>query len=401
MHKNVRSIGLDVHAESIVMAVADPGQTPAQVCKSIPYDLPRLLKELRQLGARATLSVCYEAGPTGLGVQRFLQQQQIDCIVVAPSLVPVQSGSRVKTDRRDACKLAHFLRSGDLTPIWIPDAQTEALRDLERAREDARLALRRARQQLLKFLLRHDCRYTEGVSHGTQTHWRWIRRQRFELEPLNRVLADYVRAVEQSQERMQQLTQDLAELVEGWALAELVKNLQAFLGVQLVTAVGLAAEIGNFQRFEKAGPFMAFVGLVPSEHSSGGSRKQGGITKTGNRHVRRRLIEAAWHDYNAQPGVSQALAQRREGVPEEIVTIAEKARRRLMRKAFRMRAGKKSPNKIATALARELAGFVWAAARESTCVPALETQPRPRPSARAQGGQSLCRKKRKAAPVVG
>jgi transposase len=396
MLKNVRCVGLDVHADSIVIAVADADAKPAEVWKVIPYDLPGLLTQLRRLGSLCTLKVCYEAGPTGFGLQRFLQQQQIDCIVVAPSLVPVQSGSRVKTDRRDARKLAHFLRSGDLTPIWVPDEQTEALRDLERAREDARLAERRARQQLLKFLLRHGCRFTEGVSHWTQTHWRWIRRQRFEQESLNRVLADYIHAAEQATQRMRRLTSDIAELVEGWVLQPLLKNLQAFLGFQLVTAVGIAAEIGNFERFQKARSFMAFVGLVPSEHSSGGSRRQGGITKTGNRHVRRLLVEAAWHYYDARPGVSQALAKRREGVPPEIVVIAEKARLRLRRKAYKMRAARKSPNKIVTALARELAGFVWAAARAASGPTGFtqESAATPKTQGRSRGDRRLREKLR-------
>ena len=308
MNTNVRYVGLDVHAESIVIAVADAGEAPAQIWKAIPYDLPRLLKEFKQLARLSNLKVCYEAGPTGFGLQRFLAEHAVACLVVAPSLVPVQNGSRIKTDRRDARKLAHFLRSGDLTPIWIPDEPTEAIRDLERAREDARLAERRARQQLLKFLLRHGRRFTEGKHHWTQIHWRWIRRQRFAHEALQRVLEDYILAVQQARERVQRLTTDMAQLVEDWALAPLVKHLQAFLGVQLVTAVGVAAEIGHFERFETAGKFRAFVGLVPSEHSSGGARRQGGITKTGNRHVRRLLIEAAWHYADANPGVSAALA---------------------------------------------------------------------------------------------
>lgn len=389
MNMNVRYVGLDVHAESIVIAVADAGEVPAAMWKAIPYDLPRLLKELKQLGRLSNLKVCYEAGPTGFGLERFLAGQGVECVVVAPSLVPVQSGSRVKTDRRDARKLAHFLRSGDLTPIWIPDEHTEAIRDLERARDDARLAERRARQQLLKFLLRHGRRFTEGKHHWTQIHWRWIQRQRFEHEALQRVLEDYILAVRQAGERVQRLTGDIAQLVEGWALAPLVKHLQAFLGVQLVTAVGLAAEIGNFERFEEAGKFMAFVGLVPSEHSSGGSRRQGGITKTGNRHVRRLLIEAAWHYHDANPGVSAALAKRREGVPPEVVAIAEKARLRLRRKAYKLRQAHKTPNKIVTALARELAGFLWAAALASDAAASPQAPERPAPARRPRTRRPL------------
>ena len=170
MLKNVRFIGLDVHAESIVIAVANSGDAPAEFLKTISYDCSRLLTELRKLAKDSDLRVCYEAGPTGFGLQRFLTEKRIDCMMVAPSLVPVQTGSRVKTDRRDARRLAHFLRSGDLTPVWVPDEQTEALRDLERAREDARLAERSARQQLLKFLLRHGRRFTAGKTHWTQIH---------------------------------------------------------------------------------------------------------------------------------------------------------------------------------------------------------------------------------------
>lgn len=279
----------------------------------------------------------------------------------------MRSGERIKTDRRDACKLAHFLRSGDLTPIWIPDEHTEAIRDLERSREDARLAERTARQQLLKFLLRHDRKFTEGKSHWTGVHWRWIRKQTFDQPALNDVLEDDVQAAQQATQRVQRLTDEIASQVEDRALAPLVTNLMAFLGVKFVTASAISAEIGNFARFEKAGSFMAFTGLVPSEHSSGGSRKQGGITKTDNRHVRRLLVEAAWHYYDARPGVSADLQKRRAGVPQEVVDIAEKARQRLRKKAARLRAAHKPPNKITTALARELAGFLWAAAQATYC----------------------------------
>lgn len=366
MRNKVRFLGLDVHKDSITLAVAEQAGEP-KVLKQIPNEPGRVLKELRQLGKGCELKVCYEAGPLGFGLQRELTSNKIDCIIVAPSLIPVRSGERIKTDRRDACKLAHFLRSGDLTPIWIPDEQTEAIRDLERSREDARLAERTARQQLLKFLLRHDRKFTEGKSHWTGIHWTWVRKQRFEQPALNAVLEDYVQAAQQATERVNRLTAEIATQVEVWVLAPLVTNLMAFLGVKLVTATAISAEIGNFQRFEKASSLMAFTGLVPTEHSSGGSRKQGGITKTGNRHVRRLLVEAAWHYYDARPGVSSDLQKRRAGVPPEVVAIAEKARLRLRKKASQMRAAHKPPNKITTALARELAGFLWAAAQATHC----------------------------------
>jgi len=359
---NVRYVGLDVHKEFVVIAVADSGTAPAEVLQRVEFSAPRVLAALRKLGSLSWLKVCYEAGPTGYGLQRFLRHAGVDCLVVAPALVPQVQGTRVKTDRRDARKLAHFLRSGDLVSVWVPDQRSEALRDLERARDDARLAERRIKQQLLKFLLRHGRLFTEGRELWTKTHWNWIRRQDFEHESQQRVLADAIHTAEQAQQRLARLDEDLAECVTGWRLAPLVKNLQAFRGIQLLTAIGLAAEIGDFQRFPTAGKFMAFVGLVPSENSSGQSRRQGGITKTGNAHVRRLLIEAAWQYVGAPATISPALAKRREGVPEEVVAIANRALRRLRKKAYALTVRKKSGTKIATAVARELAGFVWAAA---------------------------------------
>jgi transposase len=361
----LRFVGLDVHKDSIVIAVAESGQAPAAILKCIEWSPPRLLAELRKLGPVAQLQVCYEAGPTGYGLQRFLADAQIDCRVVAPALVPKSPGARIKTDRRDARKLAHFLRSGDLTCVWVPDPQTEALRDLERARDAARLAERRIKQQLLKFLLRNGRRFTEGKEHWTKTHWNWVRRQPFEQEAQRRVLADALQAAHDVQARVARLTQDLADCVSGWALADVVRNLQAFRGIQELTAVGIVAEIGDFRRFRRASQFMAFTGLVPWESSSGQTRRQGGITKTGNRHVRRLLIEAAWQYYQAPAQASARLRQRREGVPEAVVEIADRAQRRLRRKSLKLQLRKKSATQIVTALARELAGFVWAAALAS------------------------------------
>jgi transposase len=358
----LRFIGLDVHKDSTVIAIADAGSAPAVILKRIPAAKDRVLTELKRLGAIDELQVCYEAGPTGFGLARFLQQAGIDCLVVAPSLVPKTSGCRVKTDRRDARKLAHFLRSGDLTAVWIPDEHTEALRDLERARDDARLAERRAKQQLLKFLLRQDRRFLEGKEHWTRIHWAWIRRQQFHHEAHQRLFADALQTIEQAQARVTRLDQDIAECLDGWALAPLVKHLQAFRGVAQLTAVGLAAEVGDFRRFSKAGQFMAYVGLVPSESSSGQSRHQGGLTRTGNRHLRRLLVEAAWQYYRAPAVASAALMKRREGVPQDVVTITEQALRRLRKTSHKMQLRQKPAAKIAAALARELAGFVWSAA---------------------------------------
>jgi len=362
----LRYVGLDVHKDLIVVAVADSGSSPAKLLVQLEWSESRLLTELRKLGPLENLRVCYEAGPTGYGLQRYLAAAKVNCVVIAPALVPQMQGCHIKTDRRDACKLAHFLRSGDLTTIWVPDEQTEALRDLVRARDDARLAERRIRQQLLKFLLRQGRRCPEGMNHWTQAHWTWIRQQQFSSEAQTRVLADAIQTAESAASRIQRLDEDLAECVEGWRSAPLVKNLQAFRGIKLVTAVGLAAEIGDFGRFPRASKLMAFVGLVPRENSSGQTRRQGGLTKAGNHHVRRLLIEAAWQYIGAPLILSQYLVRRREGVPEAVVTIADRALRRLRTKAHKLSLRKKSSTKIAGAVARELAGFVWAAARATT-----------------------------------
>jgi len=379
MQSTVRFVGLDVHKDTIVMAVAEAGVQPAEVYATGANDPPAVLSRLRKLGPLWSLLVCYEAGPTGYELYRFLNAAGVLCHVVAPSLVPTQNGNRVKTDRRDARRLAHFLRSGDLTAVWVPDEDTEALRDLSRSRDDAKRAERTARHQLSKFLLRKGCRF-EGKSHWTLTHWRWIKQQTFSQEAAGRVLTDYIRATEQATERVRHLTADIATLVTDWALAPLVKNLQAFRGVQLVTAAGLAAEVGDFHRFATAGQFMSFMGLVPSEQSSGSKRRQGGITKSGNQHARRLLIEAGWHYYRTPLRVSATLQARREGVPQAVIDIADKALQRLGDKSYHMKQGTKAPNKIVTALARELAGFLWAAARLSTIPPGVRFPPGSRPA---------------------
>jgi transposase len=401
---NLRYVGLDVHKDSVLMAVADVGSAPASVFGRLPWSESRVLAELRKLGPLDGLRVCYEAGPTGYGLQRFLAAAGVDCVVVAPALVPQAQGSRVKTDRRDARKLAHFLRSGDLVTVWIPDAQTEAVRDLERARDDARMAARRIKQQLLKFLLRHGRRYTEGVEHWTRTHWEWVRRQKFDHEAQDRVLADAIHTAEQADARVARLDEDLAQCLAGWSLAPLVKNLQAFRGVKQLTAVAFAAEIGDFRRFPTASKFMAYVGLVPSESSSGQTRRQGGLTRTGNRHVRRLLVEAAWHYCGARATVSAALAHRREGVPEEVVAIADRALRRLRKKARALTERRKPATKIAAALARELAGFLWAAAQATAgnaSRPSVAARPPGAKSSTARSSGVVPRKRSAAAGVPG
>jgi transposase len=360
--KKLFYIGLDVHRDTIVIAVARSGREPAMQLATIAHDSVALIKLLDDLGPRGQLRVCYEAGPTGYGLSRRLNESGICCVVVAPSLVPVQRGCRVKTDRRDAVKLAHFLRSGDLVEVSVPAAQNEAMRDLERAREGAVKAQRVARHQLSKFLLRHG-RVWSGASHWTCAHCRWIQQQEFAEEAQRRVRNDYQLAVEQATERIDRLTRDIEDLVEQWVLGPLVKALQALRGVQLVTATVLAAEIGDFARFSSPRQLMAYLGLVPSEHSSGASRRQGKITRAGNQHARWILIEAAWN-CRFSPRPSKAIAARRKKVAPGVKAIAEKAEERLYRRFTRLTNRGKNSRAAVTAVARELVGFVWAIARE-------------------------------------
>jgi transposase len=363
--ENVRFVGLDVHADSIAIAVAEPGRGAPALLARIPNDAPTLLRKLKRLGG---VKCCYEAGPTGFGLQRALASAGIDCVVVAPSLVPSSSGDRVKTDRRDAVKLARFLRSGDLTEVHVPEPATEAMRDLERARDDAKNAERAARQQLNKFLLRHGLRY-QYRCHWSQPHLKWIRSQRFPHEAQQRVLEDYLRTVEEAKERVDRLTKSIIELVETWSLRPLVVGLQALRGISTIAAVTIVAEIGDFARFATAPQFMSFTGLVPSEHSSGDARHQGRITKCGNGHVRRVLVEAAWA-YRFRPMMTPAIQKRAAKVSAEVRRIAWRAQNRLCGRFRKMTGAGKQKNKVVVGVARELAGFVWAIAREPHVVAA-------------------------------
>jgi transposase len=362
MKKSLIYVGLDVHKDSIVVAMATRRQ-PAVVVRRMINDWMQLVKTLDGLGDRDRLRICYEAGPTGYDLARRLNAAGVCCLIAAPSLIPVQPGARIKTDRRDARRIADLHRAGQLVEVKIPETETEAMRDLERARDDAKNAERSARHQLDKFLLRHGRSWSQ--SKWTRLHWSWIERQEFPAEALRRVLADYLRAVKEATARVERLEKDMEELVETWTLAPLVRAFQALRGVRLITAVILAAEIGDYARFGTPRELMAYLGLVPSEDSSGQRRRQGRITRTGNGHVRRILTEAAW-SYRFYPRPSRAILKRRDALPPEVVAIAERAEQRLSHR-FRhlIQKGKSSP-KAVTAVARELAGFVWAIAREVT-----------------------------------
>ncbi len=359
----VRYVGLDVHKDSIVIAVAEQGRDAAREVGTFPSDWVSLEKQLRRLSVGFTLKLCYEAGPTGFELHRRLVEAGYDNQVIAPSLIPKKPGERIKTDRRDAAKLARCLRAGDLTAVYVPDEDTEALRDLERARDAAKKAETTSKHQLSKFLLRHGRRWDDG-SNWTLKHFAWIRQQSFEHEAQRRVLRDYLKALEDATERVKRLTDDVKELVATSTLAPLVTGFQSMRGVATISSVVVAAEIGDLRRFDSAKSFMSFVGLVPSESSSGKRTRRGSITKTGNRHVRRILVEAAWHYYKPAQ-MSRTLRARNALVSDEVRKIAWKAQKRLHRKFHHLVYEKGKPPQVAViAVARELAGFLWAIGQE-------------------------------------
>lgn len=360
--EKLRFVGLDVHSKSITIAVVDWGRQPAKVLSTVPNEANKVVKQLAKLGKPGELRICYEAGPTGFGLCRTLREKGYACMVVAPSLVPEKSGDRVKTDRRDAARLAHFLRSGDLTEVHVPDAGSEAVRDLSRAREDAKENERRARQQLGTFLMRHG-HYYEG-KRWTEKHVRWIESLRLEHEAQMEVRNDYVKAVRDASERVKTLTKKIETTVEKWQAKPVVQALRALRGVDLVTAVVLVAEIGSFMRFATAREFMAYLGLVPSESSSGEKKKRGRITRCGNGHVRRVLVESAWA-YRHRAKMSREIRKRNEGLPESIKRHAWKGQERLHGKYVRLIDRNMPSQKAIVAVARELAGFVWAIGREA------------------------------------
>jgi transposase len=380
--EKVRFVGLDVHKESVTIAVAEADGGPPSELGTFPHDVQRLLKKMKQMGKGATMRICYEAGPTGFGLCRALRGAGFDCVVIAPSMVPRQAGERIKNDRRDAVKLARFFRSGDLTPVFMPDSECEAVRDLERARYDAKKAEIAARNQLLKFLLRQGRRY-EGKTNWTEPHMQWVRNQTFDHEAHNRVLVDYVHAVDEATARIKRLDKDIAQVVETWTLKPLVEAFQALRGVQILSAVVLAAELGDLTRFASAPELMAYAGLVPSEHSSGETVRRGHITHAGNRFVRRTLVEAAWN-YRHRPSMAKDMRRRNRKVATDIQATAWKAQHRLHGRFYKLTARGKSSNKAVIAVARELAGFVWCIARQVAAQqPSSPSLTKARPLARA------------------
>ena len=364
MEKRKQFIGLDVHKDTISIAVA-PGSPGLEVhdLGTIANDVPRLTKRLLKLGDPEDLHVAYEAGPTGYGLWRTLRSLGMHCEVVAASKTPIRPGDRIKTDRRDARKLARYLRAGELVAVAPPDEETEALRDALRAREDAVRALRRARQQLSMFLLRHDRKWT-GKSTWTQLHLEWVRQQRFSSEAQRQVLEDYHAEVLRLTTRVKQWDTDIERFAEACEqLAPLYRALQSLRGVATIVAATVAAEIGDLRRFSSPSKLMSYLGLAPSERSSGPRVSRGSITKAGNPHVRWKLVQAAWQ-YRHRPAMSRTLRVRNEEQPKRVRDIAWKAQKRLHQRYWQMTARGKRVQLTIVAIARELCGFIWAIGQE-------------------------------------
>lgn len=359
-------IGLDVHKATISVAVAQ-GERGGEVrhwgtLPHRPDHVRKLVEKLAASGGR--LCFCYEAGPCGYGLHRQLVEMGHDCIVVAPSLIPVKAGDRVKTDRRDAMMLAKLHRAGELTSVWVPDAAHEAMRDLVRARATAMRVLGKARQHLQGVLLRHG-RIYPGKKGWTVAYRRWLTTVRFQHPAQQIVFQDYVDAVSDAEARVERLTAQIAGLLPTWSLAPVVEAVQSMRGVAFIVAVTVVAEVGDFQRFENPRQLMAYLGLTPSEYSSGATVRRGGITKAGSGLARRALIEGAW-SYRMQARVSRKLHDRLEGLPKAVRDIAWKGQLRMCQRYRHLVAAGKAKVVVTTAIAREMVGFIWAIARTVT-----------------------------------
>jgi transposase len=363
-HSSTLYVGLDVHKDSIAVAyVAKDHDAEVIYLGTIGTRQCDIDQLVRKLQAKAKhLVFIYEAGPCGYWLYRYLTKQGHVCWVVAPSLIPKKAGDRVNTDRRDAVQLARLMRSGDLTPVYVPAVADEAIRDLSRAREDTLHDLKTAKFRLKAFLLRHDIRYTGRATWGP-AHLRWLSEVVCPTLAQQIVFQEYVRAVTEHTERLQRLDQELHEQVIAWRLCPVVDALQALRGVQFTVAVTTVAELGDLTRFDNPRQLMKYLGLTPSEYSSGERRHQGGITKTGNTHARRALVEGAWA-YRYPAKVSRHLQLRLEKLPKPIQDTSWKAQVRLCKRYRQLSARGKNPNQVVVAIARELIAFMWAIAKQ-------------------------------------
>jgi len=359
--KNVRFVGLDVHAETIAVAVAE-ATGEVRSLGMIPNRAESIGRLVRKLGKPEQLRVCYEAGPTGYVLYWQLSELGVKCEVVAPTLVPMKSGDRVKTDRRDAEKLARSYRAGDLTPVWVPDGAQEALRDLVRARWAAKRDQLRARHRLSKFLLRHGRRAPEGISAWTERYLQWVKTQiSFAHHAQELTLSDYLHEVEHAAARVTRLERSIDAAIETLPLKlrAVIDALQSLRGIAQISAVSIVAEVGELSRFEHPRQLMGYSGAVCREHSSGPRIHRGPISKAGNAHLRRIVVEAAWA-YRHRPAIGRTLAARQQRSSAPVIELAWKAQQRLHRRYARLMARGKNKQQTITAVGRELLGFIWA-----------------------------------------
>ncbi len=363
MDKFIKYVGMDVHKETIAVSVAPSGSSEVRYIGEIANTVEAIAKLVRQLRKDdAELKFCYEAGPCGYGIFRQLSDLGWECQVVAPSLIPRKAGDRVKTDRRDSLSLARLHRAGELTAVWVPDGAQEALRDLTRAREDLKHLQLQARQRLTAFLLRHGRNY-DGKTNWTQAHYRWFKLQKFDHAVQQIVFQEYVDLVVAMDKRVDSVDKQIQEAASKSVFCTVIQGLMALRGVSLLTATTIVAELGDLKRFATAPQLMAYLGLVPSEHSSGGSKSRGGITKTGNGHVRRLLVEAAW-TYRHAARKSPHLQRRAEKASVAVQEIAWDGQKRMCGRYKSLEGRGKLKVQICTAIARELAGFIWAVGQE-------------------------------------
>lgn len=358
MKKDITYVALDDSKRVIVAGILRPGEPEPEV-RQIPNE-PRLIRRLfARLKREGLVRACYEAGPAGYDLYRQLAALGVPCEVIAPALTPRRPGDRIKTDRRDAAKLVRLFRAGELTSIRVPEEAEEAVRDLLRCREDLQEDLLRWRHRLLKFLARHGRVYRDGRN-WSHRHWTWLRSQRFDCPVLARTCQEYLFTVEQLRDRLAELEREIEAIAQQEPYREPVGWLRCFRGIATLSALTLLAEIQDFQRFRSSRELMAYLGLVPSEYSTGDRERRGSITKAGNSHARRILVEAAWH-YRHGPRLSRSLVRRSQGQPQAILTQAWKAQQRLHRRYRHLVGRGKRPPVAVVAIARELAGFLWAA----------------------------------------
>ena len=350
-------VGMDVHKETIEVVAFRENETTPCIEKRVPNRTKSIKKVFGNLLNEGSVIACYEAGCMGFTLQRVLEGMGVPTVVAAPGKLPRKSSERIKTDRRDARTLAIYLRNGDIEAIHIPTVDNEVVRDYLRAREDTRLDLVRTKQRLQKSLLRHGYVY-ESSRYWTGKHEKWLHTLEFVTPLMKATFDEYYYGIKGLEEKLRMMDKRIEEIALSEPYVERVKKLRCFKGVEYLTALSIICEVGDFKRFQNAAAFMAFLGLVPGEYSSGSTRKQGSITKSGNTHLRKLLIEASWH-YRYKSAPSKRLTERRYGQPAELISYADRAMKRLQGKFFRLVVRGKTSQTAVTAVARELSGFIW------------------------------------------